>query len=127
MCKTVLVAVKKPNQPLKTMEIEDTLEVLQGIVEGYIEAIYPMENLEDRSIVIFGNEEAKLRHIPSNFWLYEKKDCMCGTAIFFKEDEEGETISLEIEDIQAITEYLEKNKMNAFEHEAINKYIKENF
>ena len=76
MKKTVLVAIKKPNQPLEVKEIEDKLEVLQEIVEGYIEAIYPMENLEEHSITIFGNEEAKLNHLPSNFWLYEKKDCM---------------------------------------------------
>ena len=80
MKKTILVAIKKPNQPLEVREIEDKLEVLQEIVEGYIEAIYPMENLEEHSITIFGNEEAKLNHLPSNFWLYEKKDCMCGTA-----------------------------------------------
>ena len=67
MKKTVLVAIKKPNQPLEVKEIEDKLEVLQEIVEGYIEAIYPMENLEDHSITIFGNEEAKMIHQPSNF------------------------------------------------------------
>ena len=87
MKKTVLVAIKKPNQPLEVKEIEDKLEVLQEIVEGYIEAIYPMENLEDHSITIFGNEEAKMIHQPSNFWLYNQQDCMCGTALFFKDDE----------------------------------------
>lgn len=127
MKKTVLVAIKKPNQPLEVKEIEDKLEVLQEIVEGYIEAIYPMENLEEHSITIFGNEEAKLNHLPSNFWLYEKKDCMCGTALFFKDDEEGEMASLQPEDIQEIEKYLKKNKMNIFEHEAMDKYIKENF
>ena len=127
MKKTVLVAIKKPNQPLEVKEIEDKLEVLQEIVEGYIEAIYPMENLEEHSITIFGNEEAKLNHFPSNFWLYEKKDCMCGTALFFKDDEEGEMASLQPEDIQEIEKYLEKNKMNIFEHEVMDKYIKENF
>ena len=127
MKKTVLVAIKKPNQPLEVKEIEDKLEVLQEIVEGYIEAIYPMENLEEHSITIFGNEEAKLNHLPSNFWLYEKKDCMCGTALFFKDDEEGEMASLQPEDIQEIEKYLEKNKMTIFEHEAMDKYIKENF
>lgn len=127
MKKTVLVAIKKPNQPLEVREIEDKLEVLQEIVEGYIEAIYPMENLEEHSITIFGNEEAKLNHLPSNFWLYEKKDCMCGTALFFKDDEEGEMASLQPEDIQEIEKYLEKNKMNIFEHEEMDKYINENF
>ena len=127
MKKTVLVAIKKPNQPLEVKEIKDKLEVLQEIVEGYIEAIYPMENLEEHSITIFGNEGAKLNHLPSNFWLYEKKDCMCGTALFFKDDEEGEMASLQPEDIQEIEKYLEKNKMNIFEHEAMDKYIKENF
>ena len=55
MKKTVLVAIKKPNQPLEVKEIEDKLEVLQKIVEGYIEVIYPMENLEEHSITMFGN------------------------------------------------------------------------
>ena len=127
MKKTVLVAIKKPNQPLEVREIEDKLEVLQEIVEGYIEAIYPMENLEDHSITIFGNDEAKMIHQPSNFWLYNQQDCMCGTALFFKDDEEGEMDSLQPEDIQVIEKYLEKNKMNIFEHEAMDKYIKENF
>ena len=59
MKKTILVAIKKPNQPLEVREIEDKLEVLQEIVEGYIEAIYPMENLEEHSITIFGNDIEK--------------------------------------------------------------------
>ena len=127
MKKTVLVAIKKPNKPLEVKEIKDNLEVLQEVVEGYIEAIYPMENLEEHSITIFGNEEAKLNHLPSNFWLYDKKDCMCGTAIFFKDDKKGDIASLQPEDIQAIEKYLDNNKMNILEHEAIDKYIKENF
>ena len=127
MKKTVLVAIKKPNQPLEVKEIEDKLEVLQEIVEGNIEAIYPMENLEDHSITIFGNEEAKMIHQPSNFWLYNQQDCMCGTAIFFKDDEEGDMASLEPEDIKEIEKFLDKNKMTIYEHEVMDKYIKENF
>ena len=42
MNKTVLVAIKKPNQPLEVREIEDKLEVLQEIVEGYIDLIYSL-------------------------------------------------------------------------------------
>ena len=127
MKKAVLVAIKKPNQPLEVKEIEDKPEVLQEIVEGYIEAIYPMENLEEHSITMFGNSEAKMIHQPSNFWIYNQQDCVCGTAIFFKDDEEGDMASLQPEDIQEIEKFLEKNKMNIFEHEAMDKYIKENF
>ena len=47
MKKTVLVAIKKPNQPLEVREIEDKLEVLQEIVEGYIEAIILWRTLKN--------------------------------------------------------------------------------
>lgn len=127
MKKTVLVAIKKPNQPLEVKEIEDKLEVLQKIVEGYIEVIYPMENLEEHSITMFGNSEAKMIHKPSNFWLYNQQDCACGTVIFFKDDEGDNMASLQPKDIQEIEKFLEKNKMNTFEHKIMDKYIKGNF
>ena len=123
----IKVAIKEPGKELEIKEISDDLETLQKIVGGMIESFYPMENLEENGIVIFGNDEGKLNNPQSNFWLYNKQDCFCGTAIFFKDDEEGGMDSLQENDILEIRKFLENNKMSERERLYMNNYIKGHF
>lgn len=120
----IKVAVKKADREvLEIKEIESSLACLQKEVGGNIEAVGLNLRLQERNVVAYGNEEAKLLHLNSNFWIYDKKDVFCGDAVFVRTDEEGEDISLEAEDIQLIEEFLAKNKMTTLEkiitHEAI--------
>ena len=58
-------------QPLKapkTVEIDGSLESMQKLVGGYIEAIYPFE---DGEICLVCNEEGKLEGLPLNRALYD--------------------------------------------------------
>ena len=58
-------------QPLKapkTVEIDGSLESMQKLVGGYIEAIYPFE---DSEICLVCNEEGKLEGLPLNRALYD--------------------------------------------------------
>ena len=56
MSKRIKVVLVEPNEKAKVTEIENTLENLQKIVEGYIECVYPFED----NVGIICNEEGKL-------------------------------------------------------------------
>ncbi|MDQ0976649.1 hypothetical protein QFZ31_006701 [Neobacillus niacini] len=85
-------------------KFEHSLEHLQAVVGGYIEAI----RVND-SITIWINEEGKLiEGMKPNFYLIDTNnkpvDIVLGDIIITGTDEEGETISLtdqEIEEIQS--------------------------
>lgn len=70
-------------EPLKepyTKEINDSLESMQKIVDGLIQAIYPFDRPE---IALICNEEGKLNHLPLNRALFDKDgnivDIVAGT------------------------------------------------
>lgn len=54
------VIICEPNKKAYVKEIENDLDTLQGIVGGYIEAIYPYED----NVTIILNEEGKLMGLP---------------------------------------------------------------
>ena len=60
MIKGLLV---KPYELPKEIEIEDTLENLQGLVEGNIECVY-LQN--DSDVVLVCNDEGKINNMPLN-------------------------------------------------------------
>lgn len=67
--------IKRPGQPAFRREIDNTLESLQELVDGYIETV----NLPG-GIVMIVNEEGKILHLPINFHL--NCDLIRGTAVF---------------------------------------------
>ena len=74
------VLVIEPKKKPVVKEIEGGLECLQGIVGGYIEAIYPFED----EVGIICNEEGKLIGLPLNRALYhngEIYEIIAGTFI----------------------------------------------
>lgn len=73
--------IKRPGQPAFRREISNTLEALQALVDGYIEAV----NLPG-GIVMIVNEEGKILHLPINFHL--NYDLIHGTAVFVGVDGE---------------------------------------
>jgi len=68
------VVYKKPNEKAHELEIEDTLEKLQELVDGYIEVI-PMDD-----IFMIVNEEGNLRGLQPNIFVGEK--AIVGNVIF---------------------------------------------
>lgn len=77
------VVIKKPNEEMEVIEIEDELEILQKIVGGYIETTrFP----DDTNIIIIVNEDGKRLRLNLNFNLIDKNCCvydeLVGNVIF---------------------------------------------
>ena len=62
MSKSIKVIIVEPGKAPRIAEIEGTLESMQKVVGGYIEAVYPYEE----PVAIICNEEAKLEGLPLN-------------------------------------------------------------
>ena len=60
------VIVVRPGYDPVVEKIEDTLEAMQTIVGGYIEAVYPFEDY----VALLCNEESKLNGMPPNRCLF---------------------------------------------------------
>ncbi|WMJ22888.1 DUF3846 domain-containing protein [Paludicola sp. MB14-C6] len=63
---TMKVVVVKPNKKAEIIEIDSSLESLQAIVGGHIEALYPY----NEEVAIVCNEEGKLEQLPLNRAIY---------------------------------------------------------
>ena len=64
------VILVEPNKPAHVAEIGDKLEDMQQVVGGYIEAVYPYEEL----VAIVCNDSAKLEGMPLNRALRDEND-----------------------------------------------------
>ena len=73
------VLLVEPNKYPKMIEIDDTLEAMQAVVEGDIEEYMPFED----EVAIICNEEGKVQGLPPNRAIYdessrEMQDIICG-------------------------------------------------
>ncbi len=57
----IRVIYKAPNEPIKDIDIENSLEAFQEAIGGYIETVTVAEDL-----VIICNEEGRLKNMPFN-------------------------------------------------------------
>lgn len=100
------------NGELKQKDINNTLEALQEIVEGNIEIPFLSEVFFKNDIDIIINEEGKfIEGLDPEIAIVRKKDnqivdIVYGNCIFASHDEQGETVSLNDEQIKVITEEL---------------------
>jgi hypothetical protein len=62
----MIVLIVEPGKKPRAAEIEQTLEAMQAVVGGYIQAIYPF----DEPIALVCHEEGKLLNLPLNRALY---------------------------------------------------------
>ena len=73
------VLMIEPNRAPRPCTIDDTLEAMQHIVGGPIQAVYPFEE----PVALICNEEAKLEGLPPNRVLRDDGgnmyDIICGT------------------------------------------------
>ena len=69
------VLVVAPGTKPEEREIDGSLESMQAIVGGTIQAIYPFEDF----VALICNDEAKLTFLPMNRMLWEINDVVCGT------------------------------------------------
>ena len=73
------ILVVEPMKEPYEKEIQDTLEEMQAIVGGYIQAVYPFED----PVAVVCNDEGKLMGLPYNRLLKDDTgrpyDVLCGT------------------------------------------------
>lgn len=98
-----VIILEAGNPEAKIVErFEHSLENLQTVVGGYIEAVSVNE-----SITIWLNEEGKLQELPPNFYLIGNGspfDIVVGDVIITGTDGEGNTIGLSDEEVTEIQE-----------------------
>lgn len=75
------VLVIKPENKPQVQEIDGTLESMQSLVGGTIQAIYPFED----QVALICNDEGKLLQLPMNRALRDGEigktfDILCGTV-----------------------------------------------
>ena len=78
--------LKHPNSNPQIIEIDNTLDALQGAVGGYIEHV----KLTD-TVGIICNEDGKFNGSDPNFAVASMADVIMGTALFVGEGEEDFT------------------------------------
>ena len=93
------ILVVEPMKPCEVREIPDTLEAMQALVGGYIQAVYPFQE----EVAVICNEEGRNLDLPYNRPLMDESglpyDIVCGT--FFMAGVSGEHfVSLTDEQIQ---------------------------
>lgn len=72
---------KLPGERVEDLEVENTLEALQKLVQGYIEPVTIKDDL-----VLIVNEEGRLRDMQPNFWITILEDVVVGPAVFVGQD-----------------------------------------
>jgi len=87
MKKIIRGLVYRVGQAPVLTEVEDSLEGLQGVVGGYIEAVHISD-----SLALICNEEGKLIGLAPNRKL--GRDTICGDFIVLASDDEGNFVSL---------------------------------
>lgn len=98
---------------LEEKEIENTLEELQQIVGGYIEVPFLGKVFNENKIDVIINEEGKfIDELNPEIAVVQKEtntilDIVYGNCIFASHDAEGNTISLDNEQIKIVMEKLD--------------------
>ena len=109
------VLVVEPGGMPQNVEIKRTLEAMQAVVGGYIQAVYPF----DEEIALICNEEGKLEGLPWNRPLYDVEsgeiyDFVVGTFFLCAAPaNESHFSGLTDEQIERCLCYLEGRDLNA--------------
>lgn len=107
----IKVVVKEPNKPCEIKEIENDYKELQGIVEGLID-ITTLPGREDIDVIC--NDEYLYNGSLANVMMPERDNIFCGTIVFTGYNEEdGSSISLTDEQIDAVKKYIVQNEVRA--------------
>ena len=105
----------KPYELPTEIEIEDTLENLQGLVEGNIECVY-LQN--DSDVVLVCNDEGKINNMPLNRDI--GYDIIAGPFLIFGDDyENGEFKSLTPDQILKYKMRFDEHSINQTENKIL--------
>lgn len=100
----IKVLIKEPGKAPEERQIENTLAAFQTIVGGYIEGVRIYDDL-----CCYINDEGKLKNLEPNFVIPMAAgyDIVCGPAVFFRVDLEGNETSLTLTDALKIKYFLQ--------------------
>lgn len=110
------------NGKLQEKEIKNSLEELQSIVGGYIEFPFLGNKFRDNTIDVIINEEGKfIEGLKPEIAMVDGEtksilDIVYGNCIFASHDEEGNTISLNDEQIRIVMEELQMNVLLSYKN-----------
>lgn len=110
----IQVMVKRPNKDVEIICIENEVEVIEEILEGYIEFV-PINKLSDRSIDMIVNIEGKINGLDINLAFANENgivDVVNGTTVFLSFEETIDDIkrkSLNDSQIEYIKSLLNSN------------------
>lgn len=94
----IRVLVKEPGKAPEERKIESTLKAFQTIVGGHVEGVCIYDD-----VCCYINDEGKFKNLEPNFVLPIRRasgyDVVCGPAVFFRVDLEGNEASLTLTDI----------------------------
>ena len=121
------IVIKQPKKEIEVKDITLNLENLKKIIGGNIEYVMLNKELDKRGIFAYGDDEAKCKYQTPNFWIYDKQDFFCGTAIFCKDNGQGEETDLTDDDIKLIKQFLKVNKMSENEVEENQAFLRRIF
>ena len=89
----------------KFIQIDNDLKSYQKLVDGWLESIYINDEM-----VVFCNEEGKLRGLASNKLLYSDDgvllDVLVGNLFVCRVDENGDFADIKDEDLELIRRYV---------------------
>lgn len=109
------VLLVEPEKHPRVVEINDTLEAMQEMVGGLIQALYPFEE----EVALICNEEGKLLELPFNRALYDEDgdiyDIVSGTFFLIGAPSDSDGFaSLTDEQIKKYTDYY--NPIEVYTH-----------
>ena len=90
-----------PGKSPKLIEVENKLKPLQGLVDGYIEAV-----TLDRELVLICNEEGLLKGMQPTGYLIKRQSTIVGPCLIARIDGD-EFTGLKNGDIEMISQYFE--------------------
>lgn len=110
--KDLRIVLKKVGESPEVMNIENTLEAKQKLVDGLIEVVSISED-----ILLICNEEGKLDNLPPN--LLFDYDYIVGDCFFIGDDyKNGDFKSLTDDQIEEVKEFCKKREIiNLFEND----------
>lgn len=98
---TLRIVKKAPGEEPAVVEIDDTLEAMQAVVEG------PIELVRWPGLDLYCNEVGKLEELEPNIFLDESwLDVICGTVFVSACDADGEQRSLTPDEVKTAVQRL---------------------
>jgi hypothetical protein len=93
--KVKVIQIAVDNEP-RVLEIEPTLKNMQELVGGLID----IARVNEDGLMVCFNDEGKLLGLPLNVLIWGGRDCIAGDCFLFRDDEEGEVMSVNQKDIE---------------------------